>query len=81
MQCDFLGGYLLLYDLPDVELAGSSSTSSRTHDGQRPDAVLPARLSATHPMAVLTGLVGGMSAFYPDSINLRCEGRDVSRIG
>jgi citrate synthase len=34
-----------------------------------------------HPMAVLTGLVGAMSAFYPDSINLHDAGqRDISAV-
>ena len=34
-----------------------------------------------HPMAVLTGLVGAMSAFYPDSINLNdAHQREISAI-
>ena len=34
-----------------------------------------------HPMAVMTGLVGAMSAFYPDSINLHDkEQREISAI-
>jgi len=34
-----------------------------------------------HPMAVMTGLVGAMSAFYPDSINLQdAHQRDISAI-
>jgi citrate synthase len=34
-----------------------------------------------HPMAVMTGLVGGMSAFYPDSMNLLDKNqRDISAI-
>jgi citrate synthase len=34
-----------------------------------------------HPMAVLTGLVGAMSAFYPDSMNVSdAEQREVSSI-
>ncbi len=34
-----------------------------------------------HPMAVLTGLVSALSAFYPDSINLHDEGqRNISAI-
>ncbi|HMA87852.1 MAG TPA: citrate synthase, partial [Burkholderiales bacterium] len=34
-----------------------------------------------HPMAALTGLVGAMSAFYPDSINLNdAHQRDISAI-
>ena len=34
-----------------------------------------------HPMAVMTGLVGALSAFYPDSINLHdAHERDISAI-
>ncbi len=34
-----------------------------------------------HPMAVMTGLVGGLSAFYPDSMNLHdARQRDISAI-
>ena len=34
-----------------------------------------------HPMAVLTGLVGALSAFYPDSINVHdAKQRDISAI-
>ncbi len=34
-----------------------------------------------HPMAVLTGLVGALSAFYPDSMNLQdARQRDISAI-
>jgi citrate synthase len=45
---------------------------SRFYSGFRRDA---------HPMAVLTGLVGAMSAFYPDSINLNdAHQRDISAI-
>ncbi len=34
-----------------------------------------------HPMAVMTGLVGAMSAFYPDSMNLHDKAqRDISAI-
>ena len=34
-----------------------------------------------HPMALLTGLIGAMSAFYPDSINLHdAHPRDISAI-
>jgi len=34
-----------------------------------------------HPMAVMTGLVGALSAFYPDSINLHdAHQRDISAI-
>ena len=34
-----------------------------------------------HPMAVMTGLVGALSAFYPDSMNLHdAQQRDISAI-
>ena len=34
-----------------------------------------------HPMAVMTGLVGGLSAFYPDSMNLQdAHQREISAI-
>ncbi|MBL8510332.1 MAG: citrate (Si)-synthase [Betaproteobacteria bacterium] len=34
-----------------------------------------------HPMAVMTGLIGAMSAFYPDSMNLHdAEQREISAI-
>ena len=34
-----------------------------------------------HPMAVMTGLVGALSAFYPDSMNLHdARERDISAI-
>ena len=32
-----------------------------------------------HPMAVMTGLVGALSAFYPDSINLHDATSATSR--
>ncbi len=73
VQCDFLETcYLLLNgDLPSQaqkdEFVKRVSTHTMVHEqmqfflrGFRRDA---------HPMAVMTGLVGGLSAFYPDSMN------------
>jgi citrate synthase len=73
-QCDFLETcYLILNgELPNLEqrkdFVGRVTSHTMVHEqmqffmrGFRRDA---------HPMAVLTGLVGAMSAFYPDSMNL-----------
>jgi citrate synthase len=83
--CDYMEVcHLLLYgELPNVaqkkEFAGRVTTHTMVNEqmqffmrGFRRDA---------HPMAVLTGLVGAMSAFYPDSINLNdAHQRDISAI-
>jgi len=85
MQCDFLEiCYLILNgELPTAEqrkdFVGRVIHHTMVHEqmqfflrGFRRDA---------HPMAVLTGLVGGMSAFYPDSMNLwDAEQRRISAI-
>ena len=84
-QCDYLETcFLLLYgDLPNPEqkkdFVGRVTNHTMVHEqmqfflrGFRRDA---------HPMAVMTGLVGALSAFYPDSINLHdAEQRDISAI-
>jgi citrate synthase len=84
-KCDFLQVcYLLLNgDLPTVEqrkdFVGRVTNHTMVHEqmqfflrGFRRDA---------HPMSVMTGLVGAMSAFYPDSINLADKTqRDISAI-
>ena len=85
VHCDFLEVcHLLLYgELPDLaqkdDFAGRVIKHTMVNEqmqffmrGFRRDA---------HPMAVLTGLVGAMSAFYPDSINLNdAHQRDISAI-
>ncbi len=85
VNCDFLEVcHLLLYgELPDAmqkeDFAGRVIKHTMVNEqmqffmrGFRRDA---------HPMAVLTGLVGAMSAFYPDSINLNdAHQRDISAI-
>ncbi|MEO8104436.1 MAG: citrate/2-methylcitrate synthase, partial [Betaproteobacteria bacterium] len=84
-NCDFLETcYLLLKgELPDPaqkkEFVAQVTNHTMAHEqmqfflrGFRRDA---------HPMAVMTGLVGAMSAFYPDSINLAdARQREISAI-
>ena len=84
-KCDFLETcYLLLKgELPDPvqkkEFVDSVLNHTMVHEqmqfflrGFRRDA---------HPMSVMTGLVGAMSAFYPDSMNLADAGeREISAI-
>ena len=84
-KCDFLETcYLLLNgELPDAaqkaDFVGRVTDHTMVHEqmqfflrGFRRDA---------HPMAVMTGLVGAMSAFYPDSINLHdAKQREISAI-
>ena len=85
VSCDFLEVcHLLLYgELPDaaqkVDFAGRVIKHTMVNEqmqffmrGFRRDA---------HPMAALTGLVGALSAFYPDSMNLNdAHQRDISAI-
>ncbi len=84
-KCDFLETcHLLLYgELPDPaqkkDFVGRVTNHTMVHEqmqfflrGFRRDA---------HPMAVMTGLVGALSAFYPDSMNLNdAKQRDISAI-
>ena len=84
-KCDFMDTcHLLLYgDLPDtaqkVDFVSRVTNHTMVHEqmqfflrGFRRDA---------HPMAVMTGLVGALSAFYPDSINLHdARQREISAI-
>lgn len=84
-QCDYVETcYLLLYgELPNAqqkaEFARHITTHTMVHEqmhfflrGFRRDA---------HPMAVLTGLVGAMSAFYHDSTDINNpEHRDVAAV-
>lgn len=84
-QCDYLATcYLILYgDLPNpaqkADFVKRVTTHTMVHEqmqfflrGFRRDA---------HPMAVMTGLAGAMSAFYPDSMNLHdARQREISAI-
>ena len=85
VQCDFLEVcHLILYgELPNparkAEFTERVTKHTMVHEqmqfflrGFRRDA---------HPMAVMTGLVGALSAFYPDSMNVNdAKQRDISAI-
>jgi citrate synthase len=84
-RCDYLEVcHLLLYgELPDV--AQNKDFHGRvikhTMVNEQMQFFLRGFRRDAHPMAVLTGLIGAMSAFYPDSINLHdAEQRDISAI-
>jgi citrate synthase len=84
-RCDFLEVcHLLLYgELPDV--AQNKDFHGRvikhTMVNEQMQFFLRGFRRDAHPMAVLTGLIGAMSAFYPDSINLHdVHQRDISAI-
>jgi citrate synthase len=84
-KCDFLQVcHLLLYgDLPDD--AGRKDFVSRvtnhTMVHEQMQFFLRGFRRDAHPMSVMTGLLGAMSAFYPDSINLHNkEQREISAI-
>src|SRR5258708_8935566 len=85
VKCDFLEVcHLLLYG----ELPTSTEKSvfqgrviKHTMVNEQMQFFLRGFRRDAHPMAVMTGLVGAMSAFYPDSINLHDAGqREISAI-
>jgi citrate synthase len=85
VRCDFLEVcHLLLYgELPDVGQQRDfvSRVTKHTMVNEQMQFFMRGFRRDAHPMAVLTGLVGAMSAFYPDSINLHdAEQRDISAI-
>lgn len=73
-KCDYLETcYLLLNgELPNVKQKDqfTNTVMSHTMVHEQMQFFLRGFRRDAHPMAVLTGLVGAMSAFYPDSINL-----------
>jgi len=85
VKCDFLEVcHLLLYgDLPDggqMEEFVNRVTRHTMVNEQMHFFMRGFRRDA-HPMAVMTGLVGALSAFYPDSMNLHdARERDISAI-
>jgi len=83
VKCDYLEVcYLLLYgELPNAEQKRSflSVVSRHTMVNEQMQFFMRGFRRDAHPMAVLTGMVGAMSAFYPDSINLNdAHQRDIS---
>jgi citrate synthase len=85
VKCDYLETcYLLLYgELPNQKQSTDfdSLVTHHTMVNEQMQFFLRGFRRDAHPMAVLTGLVGAMSAFYPDSINLHdAHQRDISAI-
>jgi citrate synthase len=85
VKCDFLEVcYLLLYgELPDVTQKPEfvKRVINHTMVNEQMQFFLRGFRRDAHPMAVLTGLVGALSAFYPDSMNLHdAHERDISAI-
>ena len=84
-QCNFLETcHLLLYgDLPNVEQKAdfTKRVISHTMVNEQLQFFLRGFRRDAHPMAVLTGLVGAMSAFYHDSTDINNpEHREISAI-
>ena len=85
VRCDFLETcYLLLYgELPTLEQKNKfvDVVTRHTMVNEQMQFFMRGFRRDAHPMAVLTGLVGAMSAFYPDSINLQdAHQRDISAV-
>ena len=85
MKCDFLEVcHLLLYgDLPAPRRRRTSSSRVIKHTmvNEQMHFFMRGFRRDAHPMAVMTGLVGALSAFYPDSMNLHdARERDISAI-
>jgi citrate synthase len=84
-RCDFLEVcHLLLFGelpRPDERAEFNKRVAHHTMVHEQMQFFLRGFRRDAHPMAVLTGLVGAMSAFYPDSINLNDPWqREVSAI-
>ncbi|MFZ9638322.1 MAG: citrate synthase [Hylemonella sp.] len=84
-QCNFLETcHLLLYgDLPNVEQKAdfTKRVISHTMVNEQLQFFLRGFRRDAHPMAVLTGLVGAMSAFYHDSTDINNpQHREISAI-
>ena len=84
-RCDFLETcYLLLYGelpTPDQKQDFVTLVSQHTMVNEQMHFFMRGFRRDAHPMAVLTGLVGALSAFYPDSMNLHdAKQRDISAI-
>jgi citrate synthase len=85
IKCDFMEVcHLLLYgELPNPaqKKEFSGRVTKHTMVNEQMQAFLSGFRRDSHPMAVMTGLVGALSAFYPDSINLHdANQRDISAI-
>lgn len=84
-QCDYLETcYLILYgELPNPAQKADFDKRVTTHTmvHEQMQFFLRGFRRDAHPMAVMTGLAGAMSAFYPDSMNLHdARQREISAI-
>ncbi len=84
-HCDYLETcYLLLYgELPNVEQNREFEKTVTYHTmvNEQMQFFMRGFRRDAHPMAVMTGLVGALSAFYPDSMNLNdARQREISAI-
>jgi citrate synthase len=84
-QCDFLETcHLLLYgELPDVEAKKDFTKRVTMHTmvNEQMQFFLRGFRRDAHPMAIMTGLVGALSAFYHDSTDINNpEHREISAI-
>jgi len=84
-QCDFLETcHLLLYgELPDAKQKGdfTERVTKHTMVNEQMQFFLRGFRRDAHPMAVMTGLVGALSAFYHDSTDINNpEHREISAI-
>ena len=84
-RCDFMETcYLLLYGelpTPDQKAEFVPRVTNHTMVNEQMHFFMRGFRRDAHPMAVLTGLVGALSAFYPDSMNLHdAHQRDISAI-
>jgi citrate synthase len=84
-RCDYLETcYLLLYgELPTAAQKSEfvKTVTNHTMVSEQMQFFLRGFRRDAHPMAVMTGLVGALSAFYPDSMNLHDPWqREVSAI-
>jgi len=85
IKCDFLETcHLLLYgELPNAAQKDKfvALVTNHTMVNEQMQFFMRGFRRDAHPMAVMTGLVGGLSAFYPDSMNLHdARQRDISAI-
>jgi citrate synthase len=84
-NCDFLETcHLLLYgDLPNVDQKKdfTSRVTNHTMVNEQMQFFLRGFRRDAHPMAIMTGLVGALSAFYHDSTDVHnAEHRDIAAI-
>ena len=85
VKCDYLEVcYLLLYgELPTREQKADFVylVTHHTMVNEQMQFFMRGFRRDAHPMAVLTGMVGALSAFYPDSMNLHdARQRDISAV-